>query len=414
MPGRIRVLDASNRTMQRLGYLKPLCVLVNETETSNLASLGRRLIERVTKPVRCPLPLDEAVRDYIKRRLVDRNFRELRKTVLEGDSTGSVSLDIQDYYLADAELPSRTGRLVKENWRRYPYLGTSLELIKKGTYSPLTRSLVLLAVTPKEELPAFGELDLAHNPLRLSDAQRAVLLYCFLDNDGDVLLPFFRKLGAFAGEAFDERAAGDHLPEILRQVIKDHRARPLSPEEKDRLTLLTKTATSIDRWRGKPYTGGGARQETVTVRLEPHCDLGLLQKPDKDRYEYQTTPALKALLESWQAAENTDAFLQQRFFGTFATYRGMAMRPASDAEATAELAQAGVSLKSSLGYSPITDVGLLAGARLLTQKGAVLELARTTELLKALQKRDPEFVRFTVDRMGVMAYVKFLKPAPGG
>jgi hypothetical protein len=35
------------------------------------------------------------------------------------------------------------------------------------------------------------------------------------------------------------------------------------------------------------------------------------------------------------------------------------------------------------------------------------------ELLKALQKRDPNFVRFTVDRMGALAYVKFPKSAPG-
>jgi len=36
------------------------------------------------------------------------------------------------------------------------------------------------------------------------------------------------------------------------------------------------------------------------------------------------------------------------------------------------------------------------------------------ELLKALQKRDPSFVRFTVDRMGTLAYVKFLKTERGG
>ena len=73
---------------------------------------------------------------------------------------------------------------------------------------------------------------------------------------------------------------------------------------------------------------------------------------------------------------------------------------------------AGNTLQSSLGYSPITDVGLLAGIRLLTEKGRVLELARTTELLKELQKQDPGFVRFTVDRMGVMAHVKFLRSKP--
>ena len=40
-------------------------------------------------------------------------------------------------------------------------------------------------------------------------------------------------------------------------------------------------------------------------------------------------------------------------------------------------------------------------------------LETATKLLKKLQKQDPNFVRFTVDRMGTMAHVKFLKPLPG-
>ena len=52
MAGRIRVLDSANRTMQRLGYLKALAALVNENETSNLETLGKRFISRVTQRVR--------------------------------------------------------------------------------------------------------------------------------------------------------------------------------------------------------------------------------------------------------------------------------------------------------------------------------------------------------------------------
>ena len=53
MASRIRVLDSANRTMQRLGFLKALAALVNETETSNLETLGKRFVERVTKRVKC-------------------------------------------------------------------------------------------------------------------------------------------------------------------------------------------------------------------------------------------------------------------------------------------------------------------------------------------------------------------------
>ena len=91
----------------------------------------------------------------------------------------------------------------------------------------------------------------------------------------------------------------------------------------------------------------------------------------------------------------------------------MACGRLTDDEATEALVKAGSSLKSSLGFSPITDVAILAAVRLLTEKGLVLEIGRTIELLKSLQKQDPGFVRFTVDRMGAMAHVKFLKALSG-
>ena len=74
------------------------------------------------------------------------------------------------------------------------------------------------------------------------------------------------------------------------------------------------------------------------------------------------------------------------------------------------LLEAGQTLKSTLGYSPITDIGLLAGIRLLFQSNRILELSRTRTLLREWQKEAPEVVRFTVDRMGALAYVKFLVP----
>lgn len=410
MAGRIRVLDSANRTMQRLGYLKVLAALGRGSDTSSLSSLGRHLLERVTKRVRISPSLDGDIRDYVKTRLTDSTYKHLRKVILEGGNGDSpVSLEIQDVYLSDSSLPSRTGKLVEANWRRYPYLATSLELIKKGTYSALTRSLVLLALTPKEEQVAFLTLDRQNNPLRISEGQRAILLYSFMDNDAEVAVPLFQRLLDIS-DTFDERQAGDLLPDIFRQIVATYANRSIRPEERDRLGLLTKVANSIDKWKSRSYTGGGARQEAVTVRLEPYCDLGFLKKPDRDRFEYRTTEALATLLACYKKAPNTDQFLQERFFGTFAASFGSPVHNASDSESMEALVEAGESLKSPLGYSPITDVALLAGIRLLTQKRAILELGRATEILKVEQKQDPNSVRFTVDRMGTMANVKFLKP----
>ena len=76
------------------------------------------------------------------------------------------------------------------------------------------------------------------------------------------------------------------------------------------------------------------------------------------------------------------------------------------------LVRARETIQDTLGYRPITDVALLAGTLLLAE-GRQLEIAWSVDLLKAIQRQDPSFVRFTVDRMGGLAYVKFLKSSPG-
>lgn len=411
MAGRIRVLDSVNYTMQRLGYLKPLAALVNENETSNLETLGKRLIARVTRRVQLSPPFEEELQEYAKTRLIDGSCRSLRKTIME--NSGTASIEIQDAYLADPSLPSSTGRLTESDWKRFPYFGTALEFVKKGTYSPLTRSLVLLAVTSREELAAFDEVDREHNPMRINDSQAAVLLYCLLDNDAEVALPVLRAVRARGEEVCGERQIGDLLPDILREVVSAHKNRSLPAADRERLSMLKKTAASVERWKGKPYTGGGAREKTIKARLEPFCDLGLLKKPARDKYAYQVAAATSTFLDHCDQLPDIDQFLNEGFFTAFAACRGIEAQPAGDSEATEALAQAGEALKSTLGYTPITDVGLLAGTRLLTEQKQILELGRTVDMLKALQKQDPNFVRFTVDRMGTLAYVKFLKAAPG-
>jgi hypothetical protein len=307
MAAKIRVLDAANRTMQRLGFLKLLCARAATFETSNMSTLGRYLIEAVTRRVRLDPPLPPHLHDYIRTRLTDSTYRELRKQVLaNGGPNGPITLEIQDIYLADPELSSRTGKLVGENWRRYPYLGTALDLIRKGTYSALTRSLVLVHLTPKDELEAFERVDRHVNPFRLSREQAFFFLYCLIDNDAEVLFPFMTRLLEWRERAIPEKDAGQLLPSIIRQAEAKHARRVLPREDRERLAILRKVAESIEAWKTRSDTGGGALRENVTVRLEPYCDIGLLTKTDQDRYEYRVTPALATFLANWGSLEDTD------------------------------------------------------------------------------------------------------------
>jgi hypothetical protein len=136
----------------------------------------------------------------------------------------------------------------------------------------------------------------------------------------------------------------------------------------------------------------------------------LFTKPDRHRFSYQLTPAFRRLMANWSGLD-TDDFLASRFFTTLGGIHEIKVREAEEDEARAALQDAGETLKSTLGYSPILDCSLLAGIRLLFNSHRVLEIGRSLDLLKAWQKTAPDVVRFTVDRMGMMAYVKFLKPA---
>lgn len=410
MSVKIRILTSSNRTMQRTGYLKLLAKQTARVETSNLESLGKQCIQGLTKRVRIVAPYNVAVQDYVRVRLTDRVYHDLRKAVLN-DQSGSrpVALELQDLYLSDPLLPSSTGKLVEADWRRYPNLATDLDLVKPGTYSILTRALALLAVTSKDEISGFEQYEPTHNPLRISPEQAAVLLYCFIDNDAEIIYRLFNALLKEKDSTFDERLAGDMLPQIIRESVNSFRNAALPMEDRERIGVLEKIAASIAEWRGKPYSGGGAREEFIRVRLEPYCDLGLFSKPDRHRFSYRTTTALQNIMTNWYGLEATDDFLESRFFTTLAGVYKAKVREATDHEAKKALLDAGRTLKSTLGYSPITDVGLLTGIRLLFQQKRVLELSRTRAFLRAWQKEAPHVVRFTVDRMGALAYVKFIE-----
>lgn len=406
---KIRILGSANRTVQRAGFLKLICAQTARVETSNRDSFGKQPVQTLMKRVRIAPPYSETLRDYVRVRLMDKVYHDLRKAVLNGNAgVAPVSLEIQDLYLADTALASGTGKLIEADWRRYPYLGMALDLVKSGTYSVLTRALVLLALTPKEEISAFESYDIARNPLRVSPEQAAVLLYCFIDNDAEIIYRLFNLLIDTEKDTFDERQAGDMLPQIIRESIGTYRNTSLPTEDRERLAVLEKVAGRIEEWKGKPYTGSGSREEFIRVRLEPYCDLGLLTKPDRHRFVYKVTPSLRKLLKNWNSLDATDEFLETRFFTTVGGLHKLKLREATDDEAKKALFAASHALKSTLGYSPITDVGLLAGIRLLFDRKRVMELTRTRTLLRAWQKEAPTVVRFTVDRMGSLAYVKFI------
>jgi hypothetical protein len=324
--------------------------------------------------------------------------------------------------------------LVSDDWNRYPYLAVDLGLLRKGTYSLLVRGQSFLSLVSEEEKKAFSRTEFTSingipNPFRLAFPQRLVLLFSFIEKDGDVLKILYSKLLPLS-EPFLAKDAGNYLPEIYRAIAKESRAKARSGDDLSRIQKLLDTADKIEAVKRNPSPGGkNPREHGITVRLEAFVDLGLLSKLAPFAYRYQITDTTKtflgvlvnsannrAVLEKKEKCDacgvyhqdNIHYFLHHSFFdaankafvlnGVHRIDRGTILHT---------IQKAYTILKSPLGYVPILEVTLLAGIYSITELGAYFEIFEAIDTLKSLQKEQPELVRFNVDRWGALTFVKF-------
>lgn len=405
--------------MQRVGYLKRLVRIVSSSSSSNLSNLGHSLISNVSKKVR--VPLTEGRANYIKHRLTDRAYTDLKnKTNAWLDDWPNVdevlvSMELQDLYLADDSMPSQTGKLVKNDWKRYTPLGVALGFVRAGTYSANTRAFSLLHLSSPEELQGFLEYNLEINPLLLNLKQSLLLLYSFIEYDGEVVIPLWTDLLKHGIDTFSDRNAGDCLPDIYRQIADRHRrSRMLSADERERLQNLEKSADNIARWtETEGYSGGGAREEHSRSRVEPYADICILTKPDPTRFEYRFTNTGRVLvsqLSEITATDKIDTFLSSSFISSCAAAWNIQSETLDDQnDIVVRLYNASKALRSPGGYAPIRELALLAGIESLIDDGLIFEGGPARQAIIDYQKENPYKVRFTVNRLGVLAHARFLE-----
>lgn len=411
----LRILDVVDRTMVRLGFLKRLVKRVSATATTNIENLGKDLLNTVTKKIQVPLSKEryDYISQKINKSILKSSKKEIDRWLNEGGDPPEVLIELQDLYLADPVLPSQMGRLVEDSWHRYPAMGTNLGLIRKGTYSIMTRGISFLKLLMPEELDAFNKYDAEHNPLIIDKYQRLLLLYSLLENDGEVVFPLWSSLDL---GNFSDKDAGNLLPNILRKSITRHRKRLQPIEVRERLDVLDGIATNIEQIvRGEKNYSNSPREITVRIRIEPYVDLGLIEKTDPKGFEYKFSSTGVSWKEVMTAIEESDAvieFLRTQFFHTAANGLKIHFRELTTPdEIVPYLYRAAKSISSSSGYSPIEELALIAGIWALNDDQAVIEPKIAREALIAYQKTNPYKVRFTVDRSGALAHARFMDEA---
>jgi hypothetical protein len=408
------VLGYATRDMQRLGFLKLIVKKVVSAPSSNLNNIGLDLIDTVSRKINIKLNEDRVL--YIKRRLQARVYDGLKTAakayLTSGQFEENVLMEIQDVYLADPKLPSQLGKLVKDDWKTYPLLGINLNLIRAGTFSPTTRAHSLLRFTSNQEILAFSEHDSEVNPFILNKEQSLVFLYSFFENDWEVVIPLMNLLSE-RQENFSEREAGDLLPGIFRKIAKKYQRRSLSIELRQKLSSLEQSASSIEKYANVTnYSSATAREEQVRVRLEPYVDIGILTKPDPLKYEYSFSGFGKSLVNQINKIDDDEGngeFLTRNFFSVVANAWDMSpLLLTKPEEIIPYLRSSWKDVASSSGYAPIEEISVVAGINALVNENICIEIDNARNALITYQKANPYKVRFTVDRLGALAHVKFL------
>ena len=184
----IRAIKNPHRSQQRLGFLKYLVYKASQNDSTPLKVLGEDLAKTLSKKIN--ISLNNSIEEYVKNRLRNHSKNTQEKIYME----------LQDLYLSDPKIPSKTGKLYSyDSQKRYPYFLSSLGFARERTYSLLVRGKVFLQFVSKDEINSFNNYTPNHNPLLLNDYQKYVFLYFIVENDGALLnftlTPYFIELG---------------------------------------------------------------------------------------------------------------------------------------------------------------------------------------------------------------------------
>lgn len=397
----IKALKNPHRSHQRLGFLKYLTYKASQSDSTTVRALGGDLLRIMSKKVN--VKVNESLKTYIERRLRNQ-FRNILKNQQE-----KIYLELQDLYLSDPQVPSKTGKLyLYDCQKRYPYLLSSIGFVREKTYSLLVRGKVFLEFIRREEMDTFTKYTRTLNPFLLSDYQKYICLYSILENDGDVLKPLYTRLLNLEN-SFSDWVAGDFLPEIYMQISKIYRTKITNGIDRERLDNLFDSARRIERWVNKPRTGGrGAKIDAITPRLEPSVDLGLLKKPNPYRYEYYFSEQGREFFNLFCLSEDVGKFLDDSFFSILNKSFKLKANPAKKEEIIETLLFAFNKIKSPLGYAPIKEIALFGAIKSLVDNRKYFEIGQVTKLIIEYQKLHPYEARFQVNSSGAPVYVKFL------
>jgi len=398
--------------MQRLGFLKYLVASTSPQRPSSSVAIGRSLLGVVSR--KYTTSIRPEIKEYCDRVFTEQHYSFIRaqvKKAVEQQPEGQIDLELQDIYLSQDVLPSKRGRILAEKEKDihvFPTLAVSLGFLTPATYVLTSRGRLFANTVSSSEIDAFAKPSEV-NPLVISPGQTIVLLFSFLEADGDLIGMLYPVI-AKNMEIFTDYEVGNIIGELLGNYLTKAEKSATSMKDKTEISKLKKTNAIIKEWKNKEYTGRGARDEWATLRLEPFVDLGLLTKPDKLAYRYVFNDNGRHFSSYLETSKNLDSFLKDNYVGAIAQLLGVQATPVIDSdEALNSLKESNRLLANNIGYSDVTDTALLSAINMLLKSNVILEIRHSLSILKEAQKKNPHDIHFNIDRWGNVKFVNFRK-----
>lgn len=408
--GLVKIFINPRKAMQRFGFLKYLVWQASLFPNNNLENLGNRLKNEVSRKI--SIEESNPFQKYYKKILRKESPKNKQKKVEQNNKiTPRCDIEVQDYFLADPELPSHSGHLGMDDWIRYPYLATNLGLLNEDNLSLKSRGRVFLNIVPLNESKAFRNpiSDFVNNPFKLSQNEKYFLLYCLIENDGDVLKRLYPALSNLSIN-FTDKLAGDLIPNIYREIVKDFSKKRSRPQDQIIIKKILDTSKKIEALKNTSGGGGkNAREHSITYRLEAFVDFGLINKPDPYEYEYEQNKKLTKFFQNVDNFTTIEEFLKSSFFISVLDLYSIKLQTVEDEEVIiTQIKNAYNSIKNEIGYALIEDVAILASINGIINNIGFIEINDTFEFLKDQNRKRPNFIRFQVDRQGIVKFIKFL------
>ncbi len=390
----IRWLDYARRSWKRLGHLKSVCAIASSSYGMNLEGITARFQSKITASKLIPQERRQQISEYIK------SQRSNQYKTRSGDLD---SCELQRYYLSDPRLPSQSGVLTGRS-RAVDYLHTEyveipawavrLGLLRKNNYTLTERGKVLLAIKSNGNVTLDLETS-DENPYLLVPSEKYFFLYCLLDVDGDIVKRLYKKLILHTGR-FGKNDVSNYMIKSLEELRDEMKKRRLNVTYRPMATQINSTIEAIKN----------KSDQAIAPRLEPFVDCGLIKRSSRRDIMYETTSDTRRFIENLNHSSSIDEFLNESL--AVNTVGLLGLKYTKNVELVPRyMTRSYTRLKSGIGYCSIRDLALLAVAYSIGDGYGIFEMGDVQRTILDFAGKYGTSVRFTKDRQGNVALVKF-------